>query len=146
MVSPRVRFDAVGSETGIPHMANIVRLEVTRFMLRIRTRKTLAVLEELKDMASLEQLADAAANVLTKCLYHEIPSADPLDRADDCLEVALDLLQQRNFPLASLALTNADLTLDSYTKTPLRADHLRVIEGMRNQLKQMMGQLKQSSC
>ena len=50
-------------------MANIVRLEVTRFMLRIRTRKTLAVLEELKDMASLEQLADAAASVLTKCLY-----------------------------------------------------------------------------
>ena len=126
-------------------MANLMGFDVTRIMLRIRTRKTLAVLEELKNTASLEELVDRVTKFLSECLYNEKPSADPLDRANDCLEVARDSLKNRNLPLASIALVNVDLALDSFMKLSLMADHLGVAEGMRDQVKQMMRQLRQSS-
>jgi hypothetical protein len=145
LVVPVITFDDVGEHLEMAHVVNIMGLEVTRFMLRIRTRKTLALLEGLKNTASLEQLADTAGNFLTKCLNNEISSAEPLDRADDCIELARDLLKKRNFPLAKLALTNADLTLDLYMKTTSMPDHPRVVQGMRDQLKGMMDQLRQTA-
>ena len=126
-------------------MANLMGFDITRFMLRIRTRMTLAVLEELKNKASLEELVDRATKFLSECLYNEKPSADPLDRANDCLEVARDSLKKRNLTLASIALASVDLALDSFMKIPSMADHLGVAEGMRDQVKQMMSQLRQSS-
>jgi hypothetical protein len=78
-------------------MTSIMGFDITRFMLRIRTRTTLAVLEDLKNTAPLEKLVDRATNFLSKCLYNEKPFADPLDRADGCLEVARDLLKIETF-------------------------------------------------
>jgi hypothetical protein len=117
LVVPVITCDDLEAHLERPDLIKIMGLEVTRFMLRIRTRKTLALLERLKNTAPLEQLADTAGNFLTKCLNNEISSAEPLDRTEDCLELARDLLRKRNFALASLALTNADLTLDLYMKT-----------------------------
>ena len=145
LVIPTIRFDVKGVVAEIPHMTSIMGFDVTRFMLRIRTRTTLAVLEEIKSTASLEKLVHRATNFLAECLYNENPSADPLDRADDCLEVARDLLKNGNFPLASIALANVDLALDSFMKMPSMADHLGVAQGMKDQVKRMMGQLRQSS-
>jgi hypothetical protein len=145
LVFPSIRFDVKGGGAEIPHKVNLIGFDVTRFMLRIRTRKTLAVLEKLKNTASLEELVDRATNFLSECLYNEKASADLLDRANDCLEVARDSLKNRNLPLASIALVNVDLALDSFMKLSLMADHLGVAEGMRDQVKQMMRQLRQSS-
>jgi hypothetical protein len=145
LVVPVITFDDVAAQHGMPNVINIIGLEVTRFMLRIRTRKTLALFEALKNTASLEQLADTAGDFLAKCLNNEISSEEPLDRVDDCLELARDLLQKRNFPLASLALKNADLTLDVYMKTTSMPGHTRVVQGMRDQLKRMMDQLRQTA-
>ena len=135
--------DDVEAHLERPDLVKIMGLEVTRFMLRIRTRKTLALLERLKNTAPREQLADTAGNFLTKCLNNEISSAEPLDRTEDCLELARDLLRKRNLALASLALTNADLTLDLYTKTTSRPNRPRGVQGMRVQLNRMMDQLRQ---
>jgi hypothetical protein len=55
------------------------------------------------------------------------------------------LLKKRNFPLASIALANVDLALDSVMKMPAMADHLGVAQGMRDQVKRMMSELRQSS-
>jgi len=143
LVVPVITCDDVEAHLERPDLVKIMGLEVTRFMLRIRTRKTLALLERLKNTASLEQLADTAGNFLTKCLNNEISSAEPLDRTEDCLELASDLLRKRDFALASLALTNADLTLDLYTKTTSMPYHHRGVQGMRVQLKGMMDQLRQ---
>ena len=145
LVIPSIRFDVKGDGAEIPQMANLMGFDVIRVMLRIRTRKTLAILEELKNTASLEELVDRATNFLSECLYNEKPPADRLDRADDCLEVARDLIKKRNFPLASIALANVDLALDSFMKMPSMTDHLGVAQGMRDQVKLMMGQLRQSS-
>jgi hypothetical protein len=145
LVIPSIRFDVKRGRAEIPQMANLMGFDVTRVMLRIRTRKTLAVLEELKNTASLEELVDRATKFLSECLYNEKPSADPLDRANDYLEVARDLLKKRNFPFASVALANVDLALDSFMKMPSMADHLGIAQGMRDQVKQMMGELRQSS-
>ena len=138
LVIPTIRFDVKGVGAEIPHMTSMMGFDVTRFMLRIRTRTTLAVLEEIKSTASLEKLVHRATNFLSECLYNENPSADPLDRADDCLEVARDLLKNGNFPLASIALADVDLALDSFMKMPSMADHLGVVQGMRDQVKRMM--------
>jgi hypothetical protein len=143
LVVPVITCDDVEAHLERPDLVKIMGLEVTRFLLRIRTRKTLALLERLKNTASLEQLADTAGNFLTKCLNNEISSAEPLDRTEDCLELARDLLRKRNFALASLALTNADLTLDLYTKTTSRPNRPRGVQGMRVQLNRMMDQLRQ---
>jgi len=113
--------------------------------MRSTPRTTSAFLEELKNKASLEELVDRATKFLSECLYNEIPSADPLDRADDCLGVARDLLKKRNFPLASIVLANVDLALDSVMKMPAMADHLGGAQGMRDQVKRMMSELRQSS-
>src|SRR5262249_12010589 len=144
LVFPSIRFDVREGGAEIRHMVNLIEFDITRFMLRIRTRKTLAVLEALKNTASLEELVDRATKFLCECLYNEKPSADPLDRANDCLEVARDSLEKRNLTLASVALMSVDLALDSFMKIPSIADHLGVAEGMRDQLKQMMSQLRQS--
>jgi hypothetical protein len=145
LVIPAIRFDGKGAVAEIPHIMDIKGFDVTRFMLRISTRKILAVLQEIKNTASLEELADRATNLLSECLYNEKPPADPLDRADDCLEVARGLLKKGNFPLVSIALANVDLALDSFMKMPSMANHLSIAQGMRDEVKMMMRELRQSS-
>ena len=145
LVIPSIRFDVKGDGAEIPQMANLMGFDVIRVLLRIRTRKTLAVLEELENAASLEELTHRATKFLSECLYNEKPSADPLDRANDCLEVARDSLKKRNLPLASIALASVDLALDSFMEMPSMADHLGVAQEMRDQVKRMMGELRQSS-
>jgi hypothetical protein len=145
LVIPSIRFDVKGDGAEIPQMANLMGFDVIRVLLRIRTRKTLAVLEKLKNTASLEELVDRATKFLSECLCNEKPSADPLDHANDYLEVARDFLKKRNFPLASVALAHVDLALDSFMKIRSVADHLGVAEGMRDQVKQLMSELRQSS-
>jgi hypothetical protein len=56
---------------------------------------------------------------------------DPLDRANDCLEVARDSLKKRNLTLASVALMSVDLALDSFMKMPSMEDHVGIAEEMR---------------
>jgi hypothetical protein len=144
LVIPSIRFDVKGGGAGIPHTANLTGFDVLRCMLRIRTRKTVAVLKEIKNAASLEELVDRTTKFLAESLYNEKPYADPLDRANDCLAVARDLLK-RDFPLASIALANVDVALDSFVKMPSMTNYLAVAQGMRDRVKQLMSELRQSS-
>jgi hypothetical protein len=144
LVIPKIRFDAGAGQLGMPQVIDIIGLEVTRFMVRIRTSKTVAFLEKLKVEPSVERLAEEGEEFLVECLNNEIFSTEPLDRAADCIALARDFLQKRHFPLASLALTKADLTLDLVETTSM-PHHPRVVQGMKDQLKWMIDELRQTA-
>jgi hypothetical protein len=145
MVVPVIKLDSARGQLSNPVLANISSLEITHFMLRLRTRKTLAALESLKKTSSLELLANGAGILLAECLYNEISSAEPLDRADDCITLARNLLTIRNFPLASLALENADASLDLCAEETLTKDHQDVVQTMRNQIRRMIDELRHTA-
>jgi hypothetical protein len=142
MVVPVFKFDDARGQFSTPVVANIVSLEPTHFMLRLRTHKTLSALESLKKTPSLELLADEAEKLLAECLYNEISSAEPFDRADDCITIARSLLKIGNFPLTSLALANAHASLDLCTKYTLTKHQADVVQTMRSEIRRMIDELR----
>jgi hypothetical protein len=137
--------EIAGDRQADPSAVNVMDLEVARFMLRLRPRRIATILESLNSVSSSEQLTDAARRILTACTRHELPAGEPLDRANDCFTLARDLIGKRNVPLGALALSNADRALDTYAKTASSKDNARAVQSMRDQIKRMLGELKQNA-
>jgi hypothetical protein len=120
---------------------DITLLEITRFILRLRPRRIATILESLQRAAPSQQLTDVVRRILTACTRQEIPVTEPLDRANYSFTLASNLIGKRNVPLATLALSNADRALDAYAQTA-SIDHASAVEGMRDQVKKMLSDLK----
>jgi hypothetical protein len=144
LVVPAVGIEIVGDDRPVPPAVNITAFEIARFNLRLRPRRIVSVLESLDRTAPTHRLADAARQILSACTHHELPVGEALDRANDFFTVARDLVGKRNFPLAALALTNAGLDLDSFAQTA-SADHTAVVQKMKKQIKQMLGEMKRTA-
>jgi hypothetical protein len=74
-----------------------------------------------------------------------LPVGDPLDHANDYFTLARDLIGKRNYPLGALALGNADRALDSYAEGASMNDHRAVVSSMKEQIRRMLGELKQTA-
>jgi hypothetical protein len=130
-------------EAGAPSV-DVSALEITRFILRLRPRRIATILDSLKGAAPGQQLTDILRRILSACTRQELPVTEPLDRANDFFTLARNLLGKRNFPLATLALSNADRALDACAQTA-STDHAPVIQGMRDQVKKMLSDLKRTA-
>jgi hypothetical protein len=123
---------------------NIRLLEITRFMLRLRPRRIATILESLEGATPSQQLTDAVRRILTACTRQELPVTEPLACANCSFTLASNLIGKRNVPLATLALSNADRALDAYAQTA-SIDHASVIQGMRDQVRKMLSDLKRTA-
>jgi hypothetical protein len=127
------------------YAVNVTNLEIVHFMLRLRPRRLATVLESLKRMMAREQLIDAARRILRACMHHELPVGQPLDRAGDCFMLARDLIGKRNFPLAAIALNNADHALDAYVKSSSIKDYPAIVKSMKDHIRGLLNELKQTA-
>jgi hypothetical protein len=134
-----------GDHRDYPDAANVRDLEIVHFMLRLRPRRLAIVLESLKGIVSSQHLADAARRILRACMHRELPAGEPLDRVGECFGLARNLIGSRNFPLAALALNNADRALDSYLKVNSIKDHPEIVQSMKGQIKELLRELKQTA-
>lgn len=138
--------DIMGALETTPAEVNIKTLEITRFMLRLRPGRVASILESLGHAAPSQHLADAMRRILSACTRHELPVGGPLDRADDFLTLARDLIGKRNFPLATLALENADRALDeAYAQTASASDRAAAILHMKQRIAEMLVELKRTA-
>jgi hypothetical protein len=96
--------------------ATLVKLEIVRYLLRLRTKKIAAVLEPLAKGTSADRLSEVVEHILTQSLRHEFPPAEPLVRANENFTLARNLIGKRNYPLATLALDGAANALELYAK------------------------------
>ena len=145
LVVPMVTPAAIVRGQAAVQPASLLKLEVVRYMLRLRTQKIAAVLEPLTKGASIDQLSDVAQHVLTQSLRHQLPPAEPLVRASENFMLAHNLIGNRNYPLAALALNGAANALELYAKnTPIR-DHSQIVQSMRRQIALMIDQIKHSA-
>jgi hypothetical protein len=145
LVLPSVAAEEiVGDDQPVPPAVNVAVFEIARFRLRLRPRRIASILESLDNTAPTDRLADAARRILTACTRHELPVGEPLDRANDSLTLARDLIGKRNFPLATLALTNAGLDLESFARTA-STDYAALVQAMKRQIQQMLGQMQRTA-
>jgi len=142
LVVPTIMPTAIVRRQPTVQPANLLELEIVRYMLRLRTQKIAALLEPLTKGISRDQLSDVAEHILTQCLRHELPPAEPLDRASENFTLAHDLIGKRNYPLAALALNGAANALDAYAKTTSINDHSLIVQSMRSQITLMLDQIK----
>jgi hypothetical protein len=70
-------------------------------------------------------------------------SACGADRVHTCFMLARTLIGRSNYPLAALALSNAELSLESYATTASIADHSDIVRSMKMQIEQIRESLKQ---
>jgi hypothetical protein len=145
LVYPAIAVEEVaGHEDADAPVVNVTVLEITRFILRLRPRRIATILESLEDVTPSQQLTDVMRRILTACTRQQLPVTEPLDRANDSLTLARNLLGKRNFFLATLALRNADRALDASAQTA-SIDHASAIQGMRDQVKKMLSDLKRTA-
>jgi hypothetical protein len=130
---------------GYPYAVNVTNLEIVHFMLRLRPRRLATVFESLRSMMSSQQLIDAVRRILRSCMHHELPPGEPLDRTSDYFTLARDLVGKRNFPLAALALRNADRALDSYKETKFIKNHPEIVQSMKDQILDLLNELRQTA-
>ena len=142
LVVPTIMPTAIVRRQPTVQPANLLELEIVRYMLRLRTQKIAALLEPLTKGISRDQLSDAAEHILTRCLRHELPPAEPLDRASENFTLAHDLIGKRNYPLAALALNGAANALDAYAKTTSINGHSLIVQSMRSQITLMLDEIK----
>jgi hypothetical protein len=122
--------------------AAILRLEMARYKLRLRTQKIAALLEPLTKGVSADRLSDVAQHVLTQTLRRELPPVEPLVRASENFTLAHNLIGRKNYPLAILALDGAANALELYANnTPLK-DHAPIVQSMRRQITLMSSQIR----
>ena len=127
------------------YAANITKLEMVHIILRLRPRRLATVLEEMKGTMSSGQVTCAARRILRSCMHHELPRGEPLDHASDCFTLARDLIGKRNFPLASIALNNADHELDTYLKSSWIKEHPTIVRSMKDRIRGLLDELKQTA-
>jgi hypothetical protein len=146
LVVPAVAAADIASDRlADPPEVKVTVLEVTRFMLRLRPRRIATILESLDSAASGEQQSDAVRRILTACTRHELPITEALDRANECFTLARDLIGKRNYPLGALALGNADRALDTYAASASINDHRAVVTSMKEQIRRMLGEFRQTA-
>ena len=139
--SPNVNRNLL-PQRGAIKLANI---ELVRFMLRLRTRRIVSVLQSLQTKMSQEGLFQTAEYLLTECLRHEIRSEEPLDRANDCFTLAHDLVGRKNYPFAALLLSNAVSALDSYLSSTHIDGHRAVVYLMKGKIGQLLKEIMQTA-
>lgn len=138
--------DITGALETTSPAVNIKTLEIARFMLRLRPGRVASILESLGHAASSQQLTDATRRILAACTRHELPVGGPLERANDFFTLAHDLIGKRNFPLATLALGNADRALeDAYAQTASSSDRAAAILQMKQRVAEILGELKRTA-
>jgi hypothetical protein len=114
-------------------------------MLRLRPRRIATILDSLEGATPSQQLTDVVRRILTACTRQEVPLTEqPLDRANYSFTLASNLIGKRNVPLAAPASSNADRALDACAQTA-SIDHSSVIQGMRDQVKKMLSDLKRTA-
>jgi hypothetical protein len=123
----------------------LAHIELARFMLRLRTRRIVSVLQSLQTKMSQEGLFQTAEYLLTECLRHEIRSEDPLDRAHDCFTLAHDLVGRKNYPFATLLLSNAVSALDSYLSSTQVDGHRAVVYSMKGKIGRLLKEIMQTA-
>jgi hypothetical protein len=142
LVVPTITPTAIVRRQPTLQPANLLELEIVRYMLCLRAQKIAALLESLAKGISRDQLSDVAERILTQCLRHALPPAEPLDRASENFTLAHDLIGKRNYPLAALALNGAGNALDVYAKTTSINDHSLIVQSMRSRITLMLDQIK----
>jgi hypothetical protein len=145
LVYPAIAVEEVvgGSEVDAPAV-NVRGLEITRFLLRLRPRRIATILDSFEGVTPSQQLTDVMRRILTACTRQELPVTEPLDRANYSFTLASNLIGKRNVPLATLALSDADRALDAYAQTA-SIDHASAIQGMRDQVKKMLSDLRRTA-
>lgn len=145
LVYPAIAVEDVAgpNDAGVPSV-DVRGLEITRFMLRLRPRRIATILDSLGEATPTQQLTDVLRRILTACTRQELPVTEPVDRANDSFTLARNLLGKRNFPLATLALSDADRALEAYAQGA-SIDHACAIQGMRDQVKKMLNDLKRTA-
>lgn len=145
LVYPAIAAEEVaGSDEADAPTVNVKVLEIARFMLRLRPRRIATILESLEGATPSQQLTDVVRRILTSCTRQELPVTEPLDRANDSFTLARNLIGKRNFPLATLALSNAGRALDASAQSaPI--DHASAIQGMKDEVKKMLSDLKRTA-
>ena len=144
LVLPAIAFTG-GCET-VPVAINLKALDIACFMLRLRPRRIASIIEALDHEAPGWQSTDAMRRILASCTRVELPLVEPLDRADGFLTLARKLTGKQNFPLATLALINADRALaDAYAQTASASDHAAALLQMKQQIAQMLAELQQTA-
>lgn len=123
----------------------LAHIELVRFMPRLRTRRIVSVLQSLQTKMSQEGLFQTAEYLLTECLRHEIRSEDPLDRANDCFTLAHDLVGKKNYPFATLLLSNAVSALDSYLSSTQLHGHRAVIYSIKGKIGRLLKEIMQTA-
>jgi hypothetical protein len=145
LIYPAIAVEEVAGNLEVNAPAvNVRGLEITRFMLRLRPRRIATILDSLEGTTPSQQLTDVVRRILTACTRQELPVTEPLDRAYDSFTLARNLIGKRNVPLATLALSNADRALDAQAQTA-SVDHASAIQGMRDQVKKMLSDLKRTA-
>lgn len=129
-----------------PPAVNVKSLALARILLRLRPRWIASVLEPLATGTTDRQAGDAMRGVTATCMRHELEVAEPLERADGLLMAARGLVGYQNVPLAATALTAADQALeDAYQHAPSGSDQATIILQMKQQIAQMLNELKRSA-
>jgi hypothetical protein len=145
LVVPRINSAAVKANL-LPsrHAIKLADVELIRFVLRIRTRRVVAVLESLRTAMSHDRLVQAAQYVIAASLHHE-RSTEPLDGVSDFFAIAHDLVGKRNYPLAALLLNNAVNTLDSYLSSTQVDGHRAVVYSMKGKIGRLLKEIMQTA-
>jgi hypothetical protein len=142
LVVPTITPEAIVRRQASEHAA-LLKLEMVRYMLRLRTQKIAALLEPLTKGAPPDRLFNVAQDVLIQSLHRELPPAEPLVRASENFTLAHNLIGRRNYPLAVLALNGAANALELYAKDTSLKDHPPIIQTMGRQIALMIDQIKQ---
>ncbi len=143
LVVPMLANNAiVRSQQLIQGTIRLVALTPTRYTLRMRPRRVLNDLAALHEIAS-ERLYYSVDRILQKCLQQELPPSEPLDRAGESFTLARDLIDKRNYSLATLALNDASAALDSYANVSPIPSHLPLTRSMKAQIADMLDEIRQ---
>jgi hypothetical protein len=119
-----------------------VDIELVRFMLRLRMRRIVAALEAARVATSQAALIQAVEYLIAECLRHEVRLDEPLDRASDSFILAHDLVGKKNYPLAALALNNANIALDAYSNSSDAKNCSAAIQSMKNGIDQILAEIR----
>jgi hypothetical protein len=143
LIVPAIAPEAiVRAQPVLGETVRLIDLSPARYMLRIRTRPVVEELNAIRTKVSHDKLAAVVDRILTKSLQQELPSVHALDRANESFSLARDLIGKRNYPLASLALTDAATAVDQYGKCATIESHAEIVSSMKEQVARMLQQIK----
>jgi hypothetical protein len=118
-------------------------LDLARIMLSLRPRRIVSILATLETDTPPQRATETVRRILAACTRRELPVEDSFDRAHDFLTIAHSLIGEQNISLTMLALQNSDRALtDANAQTASGSDHASAILRMKQQIAQMLDELK----